>query len=115
VNDPSLHQQTYQRFIIADVKLCHRSGSADQMLQVQAVEELPASVKLVEKRLLGTMSIRTLQNIIQKLFQIPSSYQRLFLVQTSQQGSVTVQEIDDVLRELKYYDLQSGDEISIVQ
>jgi hypothetical protein len=41
------------------------------MLQVQAVEELPASVKLVEKRLLGTMSIRTLQNIIQKLFFIP--------------------------------------------
>lgn len=84
------------------------------MLELQAVEELSECVKLVAKRLLGTMSIRTLQNIIQKLFQIPSSEQRLFLVQTSQQGSFAVQELDDPLRELKYYDIQSGDEITIV-
>lgn len=62
------------------------------------------------------MTVRTLQNIIQKLFQIPVSDQRLYLLQVDKVTSdtVNVQEIADGLKELKYYNIESGDEITIV-
>jgi hypothetical protein len=62
------------------------------------------------------MTIRSLQNIVQKLFQIHVSDQRLYLVQPDKQaaGAVTVQEITDGLKELKYYNIENGDEIAIL-
>lgn len=88
----------------------------DQLERVHLVSELPQSIKSVEKKLLGTMTVRTLQNIIQKLFQIPVSDQRLYLLQVDKVTSdtVNVQEIADGLKELKYYNIESGDEITIV-
>lgn len=62
------------------------------------------------------MTIRSLQNIVQKLFHIHVSDQRLYLVQADKQaaGVVTVQEITDGLKELLYYNIENGDEITII-
>ncbi|CAO3662689.1 unnamed protein product [Umbelopsis vinacea] len=101
---------------LLNIRLCHRDGGVDQLERVHLVSELPQSIKSVEKKLLGTMTVRTLQNIIQKLFQIPVSDQRLYLLQVDKVTSdtVNVQEIADGLKELKYYNIESGDEITIV-
>jgi hypothetical protein len=103
-------------FLRVDVTLCHRERGRDQLEGTHPASELPQSLKSVQKKLLGTMTIRTLQNIVQKLFHIPVSDQRLYLVQSDPEGTgtVTVQEILDGLKELKYFNIESGDEITIV-
>ncbi|RHZ74066.1 hypothetical protein Glove_227g71 [Diversispora epigaea] len=71
-------------------------------------------IKKVSKKLLGTMEIRNLKNLLQKLFGIPSSQQHLIGIINSQVGNVSQVEIKDNLRQLSYYDISSGDEIIIL-
>ncbi|CAI2166690.1 14465_t:CDS:10 [Funneliformis geosporum] len=74
-------------------------------------------IKKLSKKLLGTMEIRNLKNLIQKLFGIPSSQQKLYAVTSFQeeQGTTILKlEMDDDLRQLSYYDLLSGDEIIVL-
>ncbi|CAG8685773.1 10461_t:CDS:10, partial [Cetraspora pellucida] len=70
-------------------------------------------IKKVSKKLLGTMEIRSLKNLLQKLFGIPASRQRLFAItnyQTENGSTILKIEMNDDLRQLSYYDISSGDE-----
>ncbi|CAG8452149.1 9831_t:CDS:10 [Funneliformis caledonium] len=74
-------------------------------------------IKKLSKKLLGTMEIRNLKNLIQKLFGIPSSQQKLYAATNFQeeQGTTILKlEMDDDLKQLSYYDLLSGDEIIVL-
>ncbi|CAG8825175.1 26772_t:CDS:10, partial [Gigaspora margarita] len=74
-------------------------------------------IKKISKKLLGTMEIRSLKNLLQKLFGIPASQQRLFAItnyQTEKGTTVLKMEMNDNLRQLSYYDISSGDEIVIL-
>ncbi|CAG8480640.1 10838_t:CDS:10 [Acaulospora morrowiae] len=75
-------------------------------------------IKKVSKKLLGTMEIRNLKNLLQKLFGIPASRQNLYGISNRQHGSdnkeMSKVEINDDLRQLSYYDVSSGDEIIIL-
>ncbi|CAG8521457.1 5927_t:CDS:10 [Dentiscutata erythropus] len=74
-------------------------------------------IKKISKKLLGTMEIRNLKNLLQKLFGIPASRQQLFAVtnyQTEKGTTVLKMEMNDDLRQLSYYDISSGDEIVIL-
>ncbi|CAG8438835.1 8592_t:CDS:10 [Ambispora gerdemannii] len=83
-----------------------------------ALDQQPT--KKISKKLLGTMTIRNLKNLLQKLFGIPASHQKLFYLAKSQVQSVpgenmaSAVEINDDLRQLSYYDIVSGDEIVII-
>ncbi|CAG8483594.1 9173_t:CDS:10 [Acaulospora colombiana] len=74
-------------------------------------------IKKVSKKLLGTMEIRSLKNLLQKLFGIPASRQLLYGVrnfQSEDDKEKPKEEIKDDLRQLSYYDISSGDEIIIL-
>ncbi|CAG8637274.1 10579_t:CDS:10 [Paraglomus brasilianum] len=74
-------------------------------------------IKKVTKRLLGTMTIRSLKNILQKLFGVPPFDQCLFRIPKMEEGMDEQEpvEMNDDLRELSYYDLAAGDEIILVK
>ncbi|CAO3658769.1 unnamed protein product [Umbelopsis ramanniana] len=101
---------------LLNIRLCQRSGGTQPLESVHSASDLPQIIKSADKRILGTMTIRSLQNIVQKLFHIHVSDQRLYLVQADKQaaGAVTVQEITDGLKELLYYNIENGDEIAII-
>ncbi|RIA87419.1 hypothetical protein C1645_286960 [Glomus cerebriforme] len=75
------------------------------------LEEEP--IKKLTKKLLGTMEIRSLKNLLQKLFQIPPSQQKLHAI-IKFQNEQSKLEMDDDLRQLSYYDISSGDEIIVL-
>jgi hypothetical protein len=55
-------------FFYIAITISHRAG----------LEEKP--IKKLSKKLLGTMEIRNLKNLLQKLFGIPSSQQKLYII-----------------------------------
>ena len=61
------------------------------------------------------MLIRNLRNIIQKLFRIPASCQRLYLLQYAPSGELMIMDLDDELRDLRFYSIEQGDEIVAVE
>ncbi|GBC01469.1 hypothetical protein RclHR1_00420031 [Rhizophagus clarus] len=88
----------------------------DRLLEItishrNKLEEEP--IKKLSKKLLGTMEIRNLKNLLQKLFKVPSSQQKLYAVINFQDEQSKL-EMDDDLRQLSYYDISSGDEIIVL-
>ena len=65
------------------ITISHRTG----------LEEEP--IKKLSKKLLGTMEIRNLKNLLQKLFGISSSRQKLYVISNSQ---VNINKIDRDIR-----------------
>ncbi|KAG2220549.1 hypothetical protein INT45_004155 [Circinella minor] len=94
------------------VTLTHRSSLP---LETKSKIELEDPIKTVDKRLLATMLIRNLRNIIQKLFRIPASRQRLYLLQYAPSGELMIMDLDDELRDLRFYSIEQGDEIVAVE
>ncbi|CAG8530518.1 4923_t:CDS:10 [Paraglomus occultum] len=74
-------------------------------------------VKKVTKRLLGTMTIRSLKNLLQKLFGVSTFDQSLFRIPKMEEGMDEQEpvEMNDDLRELSYYDLVAGEEIILIK
>lgn len=90
--------------------------SMDDVSPVQDKSRLQAAEKTIEKRVLGTMKIRNLRQVIQKLFRVPATRQRLYLIQNSAQDhEMLVTELEDDLRDLHFYSASAGDDITIVQ
>ncbi|CAB4413029.1 unnamed protein product, partial [Rhizophagus irregularis] len=88
----------------------------DRLLEItishrNRLEEEP--IKKLSKKLLGTMEIRNLRNLLQKLFKVPSSQQKLYVI-INFQNEQSKLELDDDLRQLSYYDISSGDEIIVL-
>ncbi|CAG8476019.1 13404_t:CDS:10 [Ambispora leptoticha] len=81
-----------------------------------ALDQQP--IKKISKKLLGTMTIRNLKNLLQRLFGIPVSHQKLFYLTKVEaapgENMTSAIEINDDLRQLSYYDITSGDEIVII-
>jgi len=59
------------------------------------------------------MEIRNLKNLLQKLFGVPSSQQKLYAI-INFQNEQSELVMDDDLRQLSYYDISSGDEIIVL-
>nr|CAG8580149.1 9038_t:CDS:10 [Entrophospora candida] len=81
----------------------------------KSLDEEP--IKIISKKLLGTLTLRNLKNIFQKSFGIPASQQRLYAIikdETVKGTSISKFEMNDDLRQLSYYDFISGDEIIIL-
>ncbi|KAJ8663395.1 hypothetical protein O0I10_000634 [Lichtheimia ornata] len=90
--------------------------SMDDVSPVQEKSQLQAAEKSIEKRVLGTMKIRNLRQVIQKLLRVPATRQRLYLIQNgAQDHEMLVTELEDDLRDLHFYSAAAGDDITIVQ
>lgn len=67
----------------------------------------------------GTLTIRNLQNILARLLAIPVAQQKLYCLQMNENTSGVkapeMIELKDELKELSFYDVQSGDEIIVVK
>ncbi|KAI9264302.1 hypothetical protein BDA99DRAFT_508948 [Phascolomyces articulosus] len=94
------------------VTLTHRS---DLPMDARSKSELGEPIKTIEKRLLRTMLIRNLRNIVQKLFRIPASRQQLYLLQHSPTGELMIMDLGDELRDLRFYSVEQGDEIVAIK
>ncbi|ORX80350.1 RNI-like protein [Basidiobolus meristosporus CBS 931.73] len=74
-------------------------------------------IKTVKKKLLGTMTIRSLKSLLQKLLQVPANQQMLYrryLNGAEGQAQILDYPMDDDLREINYYGLESGEEILVL-
>ncbi|ORX49539.1 RNI-like protein [Hesseltinella vesiculosa] len=91
------------------ITLAHLPLPSEQALQ-EHIENLPVPIKTLSKRVLATMTVRSLRNLLQKLFQIPSTRLQMFLIQ---QGMVIP--LDDDLRDLKYYGLVPDDTLYLLE
>ena len=63
------------------------------------------------------MTVRNMKNMIQRLMKIPATDQHLFLLQTiagDSERDLIVMDVEDDLRDLKFYGISDGDEILIV-
>lgn len=90
----------------------------DDLLSVQWITDLSAPThNSISKRFLPTMTIRNLKNMIQRLLKIPAIKQQLFLLQSVEKGEdrdIISMDINDELRDLKFYSISDGDEITIL-
>ncbi|KAI8145852.1 hypothetical protein BJV82DRAFT_602482 [Fennellomyces sp. T-0311] len=110
--EPNLGEKTEKAATLNDrligVIITHRPALP---LNAKSKAELGEPIKSVEKRLLATMLIRNLRNIVQKLFRIPASRQRLYLLQHAPSGELMAMDLNDELRDLRFYGVVQGDEI----
>ncbi|KAF9573972.1 hypothetical protein EC968_007658 [Mortierella alpina] len=75
----------------------------------------PAKIK-VQKNVLGTMTVKNLKNLAQKLVRIPAIRQEMIFLTNDpdyEDVKVTVPLADD-LRQISYYDVKDGEEIIIL-
>ncbi|KAI8391617.1 uncharacterized protein BYT42DRAFT_201605 [Radiomyces spectabilis] len=91
-------------------------NSEAMLVETKKRHELPLPTLSIEKKVLPTMMIRNVRNIIQKLLHIPASQQQLYLLQSSPMDGETFisMELSDNLRDLKFYSVAEGDEITVL-
>ncbi|KAI8060555.1 hypothetical protein BC940DRAFT_350534 [Gongronella butleri] len=92
---------------LVSITLCSIPGVTAADLQQDNV--LDRATKTVTKRVLVTMTVRSLRSIIQKLFGISAAQQELYVIQ---QGMVM--DLNDELRDLKFYGIAQGDAVYIL-
>ncbi len=63
------------------------------------------------------MTIRNLKNMIQRLLKIPAARQQLILLQPIdlEDRDLITMDINDNLRDLKFYNINDGDEIVVLE
>ncbi|OBZ91102.1 Tubulin-specific chaperone E [Choanephora cucurbitarum] len=91
--------------------------SASDIVALKYQSELPPLTKSLPKKFLKTMTVRNMKNMIQRLMKIPATDQHLFLLQTiagDSERDLIVMDVEDDLRDLKFYGISDGDEILIV-
>ncbi|RCI07047.1 hypothetical protein CU098_013582 [Rhizopus stolonifer] len=80
--------------------------------------DLPLLISSTQKKFLKTMTIRNVKHMIQRLLKIPASNQHLYLLQPISGESdrdLMVMDIEDDLRDLKFYGINDGDEILVLK
>jgi hypothetical protein len=89
----------------------------EALLAIKFKKELPDTTKSISKKFLRTMTIRNVKHMIQRLLKIPAAKQRLFLLQSMMmdERDLIVMDITDDLRDLKFYAINEGDEILVMQ
>jgi hypothetical protein len=96
------------------------SLTEETLLSMKCKNELPNTTKSISKKFLRTMTIRNIKHMIQRLLKIPAARQQLFLLQSitmenTQERDLIVMDITDDLRDLKFYAINDGDEILVMQ
>lgn len=96
------------------------SLTEEALLSLKFKKELPGITKSISKKFLRTMTIRNVRHMIQRLLKIPAARQHLFLLQSiamenAEERDLIVMDITDDLRDLKFYAINDGDEILVIQ
>ncbi|GAA5814954.1 hypothetical protein MFLAVUS_011488 [Mucor flavus] len=98
------------------IHIRQREIGSEELLSTRYEKDLPTVISSVSKRFLPTMTIRNVKNMIQRLLKIPATKQQLFLLQTIQHdnGDLISMDMNDDLRDLKFYSINDGDEILVL-
>ncbi|RKP06340.1 hypothetical protein THASP1DRAFT_31841 [Thamnocephalis sphaerospora] len=73
------------------------------------------TLKSAKHRILGTSTIRSLKNILQRSLRVPAHKQELYCVtKASDKDELLWIPMDHDLREVNYYNVQRGDELAVV-
>ncbi|CAO3608649.1 unnamed protein product [Cunninghamella blakesleeana] len=97
---------------LLNITLSHLPFDSEQAL-FDHQDNLSSPIKSIKKRVLATMVVRSLRNIIQKLFNIPAPRQHLYILQNVS-GKQLLMDITDDLRDLKFYEVKNDDHIIIL-
>lgn len=98
------------------IHIRQREIGSEELLLTRYEKDLPTVISSISKRFLPTMTIRNVKNMIQRLLKIPATKQQLFLLQTIQHdnGDLISMDMNDDLRDLKFYSINDGDEILVL-
>ncbi|KAI8387323.1 hypothetical protein BD560DRAFT_382107 [Blakeslea trispora] len=104
---------------LIDITLTTReiASSASDLVSLKHQSELPPLISSLQKKFLKTMTVRNMKNMIQRLMKIPAANQHLLLIQSitgENERDLIVMDVEDDLRDLKFYGISDGDEILIV-
>ncbi|KAG0748493.1 hypothetical protein G6F62_001211 [Rhizopus arrhizus] len=118
--EPDLQAQVQKTSTVLNDRLISVTISLRDLNQIDLIsidkkEKLPFATKSISKRFLPTMSIRNIKHLIQKLLKIPATKQKLYLLQSIDNGRIMVMDISDDLRDLKYYGINQQDEILVCE
>ncbi len=102
---------------LINIVLTQRNISSEELLSIQTKTDLPEATNTVSKRFLPTMTIRNVKNMIQRLLKMPASKQQLILLQPidMEDRDLIAMDINDNLRDLKFYSINDGDEIVVLE
>ncbi|CAO3652307.1 unnamed protein product [Mucor hiemalis] len=120
--EPNLQENSREASValkdrLFNIVLTQRTISSDDLLSIQYKKDLPELNASVSKRFLPTMTIRNLKNMIQRLLKIPAARQQLILLQPIdlEDRDLITMDINDNLRDLKFYNINDGDEIVVLE
>ncbi|KAI9592480.1 hypothetical protein BDF19DRAFT_425294 [Syncephalis fuscata] len=73
------------------------------------------SIKTINQRLLGSSLVRNLKNILQRLLGVAAHRQKIYRLTKAADGDNTLWvELDNDLREVKFFQVQSGDTLVVI-
>lgn len=102
---------------LIQINITQRDIEAEALLSACFQKDLPETKSSISKRFLPTMTIRNVKNMIQRLLKIPATKQQLFLLQTIEEHDdrdLISMDMNDDLRDLKFYSIKDGDEIVVL-
>jgi len=113
------HTSTALKDRLISITLTTRNiPSVDEIMSITQKKDLPPACTSVSKKFLRTMTIRNVKHMIQKLLKIPAAKQQLILLQSIEENNnerdVMIMDIMDDLRDLKFYGINSGDELLVI-
>lgn len=92
--------------------------SLDEFMLITQKADLPLTCTSISKKFLRTMTIRNVKHMIQKLLKIPAAKQQLILLQPidneNNDRDLMIMDITDDLRDLKFYGINNGDELLVL-
>lgn len=120
--EPNLQEKSKEASValkdrLFNIVLTQRSINPNDLLSIQFKKDLPELTNSVSKRFLPTMTIRNLKNMIQRLLKVPAARQQLILLQPIdlEDRDLITMDINDNLRDLKFYNINDGDEIVVLE
>lgn len=120
--EPNLQEKSKEASValkdrLFNIVLTQRSINPNDLLSIQFKKDLPELKNSVSKRFLPTMTIRNLKNMIQRLLKVPAARQQLILLQPIdlEDRDLITMDINDNLRDLKFYNINDGDEIVVLE
>lgn len=113
------HTSTALKDRLINITLSTRNvASVDEIMSITQKKDLPPTCTSISKKFLRTMTIRNVKHMIQKLLKIPAAKQQLVLLQfmedNNNERDVMIMDITDDLRDLKFYGINSGDELLVI-
>ncbi|GAN02016.1 tubulin-specific chaperone E [Mucor ambiguus] len=113
------HTSTALKDRLISITLSTRNiASVDEIMLITQKKDLPPTCTSISKKFLRTMTIRNVKHMIQKLLKIPAAKQQLLLLQPMEENNserdIMIMDITDDLRDLKFYGINSGDELLVI-